>query len=149
MKIEMKRRLWLLVACAVVLLALTSGASRPAQPQDLLTMDRKVNLIEQRLYAMEARLNRIEQQTGRASDPSPLHPAAAATAASAETETALLRNQLDTLSLRLRLIECGLLRLDERTLSPVAREARRKSGAQTLDSCRVNAEAPLQFPSAQ
>lgn len=135
-----KRWLWAVAACAACALALAPEAARPAQTQDWLTLDRRLSAIEQRIYSMEARLNQVERQA--ISNPR----SAATPAAEQNVEAALLRSELDILSSRLRLLECGVTRLDERTLAPNAREGRRKAGAQTADTCRQNADAPLQFP---
>jgi hypothetical protein len=134
-----KQWLWAVAACAACALALASAAPRPAQVQDWLTLERRLGAIEQRIYTMEARLNQVERQAISS-------PRSAATPAGQNVEATLLRSELDILSSRLRLIECGVTRLDERTLAPSAREARRKAGAQAADSCRQNADAPLQFP---
>jgi hypothetical protein len=41
--------------------------------------------------------------------------------------------------------ECGIAKLDERTLTPAARDARRKAVGN--DPCRLNFELPLRPPS--
>ncbi|MGE3466112.1 MAG: hypothetical protein AB7J13_04200, partial [Pyrinomonadaceae bacterium] len=53
--------------------------------------------------------------------------------------------QLEVNALRTRLgeAECALLRLDERTLNPAARTARRNSGA--ASACREGFAAPVQL----
>jgi len=59
-----------------------------------------------------------------------------------DAEVALLRSQLETMQRRLAEVECGLVRVDERTLTQAAREARRRAGG-VGDTCRLNANAPL------
>ncbi|HZS04697.1 MAG TPA: hypothetical protein VFD58_07670 [Blastocatellia bacterium] len=137
------KRQWLLtgVACVGATLMLASTESSPAvPPQDLFTLDRRVSTMEQRIISLESRLIRLEQQSmlgQRSAEPSP---------AGQITELNLLRSELQVLGARIRLLECGVVRLDERTTSEQAREARKKSGPQTADPCRLNPEAPLQFP---
>jgi hypothetical protein len=140
MSTNRKRWPWSVAALAACALALASGAARPPQAQDWLTLERRLSAIEQRLYSMEARLGQVERQALRGPQ------AAAPPAADQNVEVNLLRSELDILATRLRLIECGVTRLDERTLAPTAREARRKAGAPAADSCRRNADEPLQFP---
>jgi type IV pilus biogenesis protein CpaD/CtpE len=140
MSTNRKRWPWSVAALAACSLALASGAARPPQTQDWLTLERRLSAIEQRIYSMETRLSQVERQALRGPQ------AAAPQAADQNVEVNLLRSELDILAARLRLIECGVTRLDERTLAPNAREARRKAGAAAADSCRRNADEPLQFP---
>ncbi|MDQ3820080.1 MAG: hypothetical protein M3362_20715, partial [Acidobacteriota bacterium] len=65
--------------------------------------------------------------------------------AARDTEVTLLRAQVEMLQRRLSEIDCGLAKLDERTLSPAAREARRKTAANSTDPCRLNSDAPLRL----
>jgi len=60
----------------------------------------------------------------------------------------LLRLQADIQVLQRRIIddECGLAKLDERTLTAARRDARIKSGVGNDDPCRLNFESPLRLP---
>jgi len=113
--------------------ALTSGADGP---QDLIGLDRRISLMEQRFYAVEARLNRIEQQVAYSRTPPPGPDA---------REVESIRSQLPLLERRLAEIDCGLVKLDERTLTPAAREERKSAAAS--DPCRINPGAPLRLAS--
>lgn len=63
-----------------------------------------------------------------------------------DAQISLLRSQLETLRIRLAVVECGLLKLDERTLSSGARQTRKKAAASDAsERCRINANAPLQI----
>ncbi|HYE71694.1 MAG TPA: hypothetical protein VEF04_00125 [Blastocatellia bacterium] len=126
--------------CLSLTIAFAFADSRPATPQDLLTLDRRVNVMEQRLYSIESRLNQIERLS--------ITSQRSATPAQSNTDTdaAILRSEIEILTNRLRLIECGVIRLDQRTLPAQAREALRKSGGQASDSCRMNTDDPLIFP---
>ncbi|MFN7946737.1 MAG: hypothetical protein U0Z53_15405 [Blastocatellia bacterium] len=138
---------WLLTAVSgiITILALTTPDLFPArtpaaQPQDWNMLDRRVSTIEQRIYSLESRLNQLEQQTrfnSRPTTPAPAEPVG---------ELNLLRSEMVVLASRIKLLECGVVQLDERTLPERTREARRKSGLQSSDSCRLNPEMPIQFP---
>ena len=136
----------LFFVCMAALVLVTafkiSSAARsdyePTPPQDLIRLETRINQLEQRLYTMEASIRNIEQQSRIAS-------AASRGGSVTADEVSALRSQLQALQLRLMDDECALARLDERTLTPAMREARRKSGAAS-DPCRANADAPLRLP---
>jgi hypothetical protein len=94
--------------------------------------------MEQRFYSIEASIRGLEQQSRLAGS----------TTARAERdpEVGMLRAEAESLRRRLAEIECGLVRVDERTLTPAAREARRNSTGAAVDPCRLNAGAPLRLP---
>ena len=136
---------WLLVFALVVAAAAfyalrpaggTGEAATPA-PQDLMRLESRLGQLEQRLYAIESSIRGLEQQA-RVSTGAPR-------AAGRDPEVGLLRSEMDSLRVRLAEVECGLLRVDERTLTPAAREARRKSAAGPDDPCRQNADASLRL----
>lgn len=111
----------------------TGEAAAPA-PQDLMRVESRIGQLEQRFYSVEASIRGLEQQL-RA-------PAAVRGAGVRDPEVGLLRAEVESLRQRLAEVECGLARVDERTLTPEAREARRKSGAGGADPCRLDAGAP-------
>jgi hypothetical protein len=114
----------------------TEAAAPP--PQDLIRVESRLTQLEQRLYSIETSLRGLEQQVRL--------PAASPGAARRNAEVELLRTELDTLRLRLAEVECGLARVDERTLTPAARETRRKAEpANVADPCRLNPEVPLRL----
>jgi hypothetical protein len=109
-------------------------------------LDRRIGQIEQRFYYLETRINRLESDT-RYSSVSP------ATSATSQLQISQMRTELDTLrndieSLRLRVgdVECGLLKIDERTLSPAARQ-RRRSAQGPSEPCRAEPESPIRLAS--
>ena len=105
--------------------------------QDVSYLDRRISSLENRLGSMESSLRMLEQQT---------RSQGSATGQTArDPETALLRSELAILSARLREVECGLVHLDERTLSPAVRESQKRTGGQSGDPCRLNPETPLQL----
>jgi hypothetical protein len=123
-------------AMAGVYKSRTNPMANVPGPQDLIGLDRRISLMEQRFYAVEARLNRIEQQVSYSRTPAP----------SRETvETESMRGQLQLIERRLAEIECGLVKLDERTLTSAPREQRKST---TLsDPCRLNPGTPLKLSS--
>jgi hypothetical protein len=102
-------------------------------------LSQRIERIEQRFTTIEARLSQIEQQTR--------FPALTrdSTGSRSETEIRLLRAQIETLQLRVAEAECGLLRLDERTLSNTVRRAPKKSGIGKNDICRQTPNTPLEL----
>lgn len=101
-------------------------------------LSRRIDQMEQRFYSIENRLNRIEQDSMRTTiTPRIIN--------NNDTEIQFLRTQVDSLRLRLGETECGLLRIDERTLTPAARLARSKAGARESDKCRLDIGAPIQL----
>lgn len=109
----------------------TGEAATPA-PQDLIRVESRLGQLEQRFYAVESSIRGLEQQS-RASYAAPRP-------GTRDPEVGLLRSELESLRRRLAEVECGLSRVDERTLTPQAREARRKNAA-GADPCRLDADA--------
>jgi hypothetical protein len=104
--------------------------------QDLFVA-RRIDQMEQRINTIESRLNRIESDSRMSSI------TASRPANNNETELRLLQSQVDGFRLRLGEVECGLLRVDERTLTAAARAAR-KRGAES-EICRRDAGAAVQL----
>jgi hypothetical protein len=119
----------------VVILACVAGLGLTPQ-QDVIRLEQRINQMEQRLYAMETTLRSVEQQARLGGTTS---------RDLSQQEVTLLTSQLQSLQLRLADYDCALAKLDERTLSPAMRDARRKAAA-VSDPCRSNADAPLRLP---
>lgn len=117
----------------------SSASNEAANPQDVTSLERRISLLEQRFYTLETSINRLEQQVSLSERPSSVQPGAR------DTEVALLRAQVEILQRRLSEIDCGLAKLDERTLTPAAREARKRDGTNSTDPCRLNSDAPLRL----
>ncbi len=121
----------------VTVLRITSAtANGPTPQQDVIRLDNRITQLEQRLFSIETSLRTLEQQSRITS--------ATARGISPE-DAALLRSEIQILQRRLADDECALAKLDERTLPPAVREARRKSGTAN-DPCRVNVDTPLRLP---
>jgi len=107
----------------------------PSSAQDSAFLDRRISLLEQRLNMLDSTVSRLQQQSISTSAP-PQH--------ARDPEMTLLRTEVELLKSRLKEIECGLTRLDERTLAPAAREAQKRTSAQTQNPCRLFPESPIQ-----
>ena len=113
-----------------------AAASAVEPQQEVIRLETRVNQLEQRLYGIETSIRTLEQQSRLATT--------RGGGVSAQ-DVALLQSQLQALQLRLAEHECGLAKLDERTLSPAMRNARRQSAGRP-DPCRANVESPLRLP---
>ena len=135
-----------LVGLAVLMVFRSSAAApaawtKPPDPtQDAIRLETRINQLEQRLYGIETSIRTLEQQ-------SRISGAASRGGVSAQ-ELSVLQSQIQALQLRLADDECSLARLDERTLSPAMRNARRQSAGRT-DPCRTNFESPLRLPESR
>ncbi len=137
-----RTKTYLAAAFAVVvvytgLMGLFGGRAVPtAHAQDQF-LARRIDQVEQRFFSIESRISRIEQET-RAISFAPRLPVT-----SNDTELQFLRSQIETLRMRIGEAECGLLRVDERTLTPAARQARIKAASASKDKCRSEPQLPV------
>jgi hypothetical protein len=126
------------------LLTITAGVSFVLAGKGTITvlaqqdpfLNQRLNRIEQQFNSIETRLSRIEQQS-RLPDVTPR------ITLNRDTEINLMRSQIEALQLRVAEIECGLVRVDERTLTPAARQSRKKTAPDETDRCRLNPNVPL------
>ncbi|MBV9215051.1 MAG: hypothetical protein JO053_02655 [Acidobacteria bacterium] len=100
-------------------------------------LSRRIDQVEQRFYSVESRLNRLESEAGRSTILSSQTPN------TNDVELQFLRTQVDGLRTRVGELECGVLRLDERTLSPGVRAAHKQSTR--LDPCRQDPSSQVQL----
>src|ERR1043165_4217800 len=122
------------LAFGLVLVARTEAG--PTPQQDVIRLDARVSQLEQRLYTIENSLRNLEQQSRIAG--------VSGRGGVTPDDLVLLRTELQNLQVRVMEDECGLAKLDERTLTPTAREARRRAVGN--DPCRLNFELPLRPP---
>ena len=116
--------------------------------QDIL-LDRRISQVEQRFYYIETRLNQLESESR--------YPGAVprtsirndAEFGMLRTQMETLRAELDTLRGRVGEIECGLIKLDERTLLPSARQLRRQTAPDSREPCRLNPASPVKLSARQ
>ena len=139
--IERRVRLsYFAAACALALslYAVFVGRSVPvASAQTDMYLSRRVDQVEQRFYMLESRLNRLETS----SNPNSISPQIRNTN---DVELQFLRTQIDGLRTRVGELECGILRVDERTLSAAARGSRRRSAGNT-EPCRQDPAKALEL----
>lgn len=122
---------------SVVVLRITVAARNgdgPISQQDVIRLESRFSQLETRLNFIDNRLRGIEQQS-RLSDSRGV----------SQTDWALLRSEFQSLQQRVAEHECALAKLDERTLTPNARAARRRSAAEN-DPCRTNSDTPIRLP---
>jgi hypothetical protein len=113
-------------------------ASTEAAGQDAVYLNQRISTLELRLNSIESSLRTLQQQQMISQQPAQTQPLR-------DPEVSLLRSEVELLKGRVRMLECGLMHLDERTLSAGAKEARRKARDQFADPCRINPETPLQL----
>ena len=140
-----KGRTWLSFGClAIIAVAVADpgnrSSARAALPtQDVMTLDRRISTLEQRLFMMESTIGQLRQEIQYVAR----QPATAAPTVSAppsrDIESERLRLEYELLRSRLTEIECGLVRLDERTLPPETRAGKSKSP----DPCRALPNTPI------
>jgi hypothetical protein len=104
--------------------------------QETIRLEARFNQMEQRLYSIEASLRNLEQQSRVAS---------ANSRAANQDDSGPLRIEIQLLQARLIDDECALAKLDERTLSPDTRAARKRSGT-VNNPCRISVDTPLRLP---
>lgn len=128
----------LLTITVGVTFVLTGKGTTTVLAQQDPFLNQRLNRIEQQFNSIETRISRIEQQS-RFPDVTPR------TSLNLDTEINLMRSQIEALQLRVAEIECGLVRVDERTLTPTTRQSRRKTTPNETDRCRLNPNVPLQL----
>lgn len=147
---RMLRVALLIIFCAAIAVTASAYRSRSTstwsvaaagvETQDVTNLERRISLLEQRFYQMESSINRLEQQASLRD-----RSAAMAQPNPRDAEITLLRSQVELLQLRLREIECGLVKLDERTTPAAVRQSRPATNTKATDPCRLNPDAPLQL----
>jgi len=128
-----------LVGLVLVLAFRISSAAGPGagsiSQQDAIRLENRLSQVEQRLYALESNMRTVEQQS---------RSSLGSRGVGAE-EVSLLSSQVQLLQNRLMEADCGLMKLDERTLPPDVRNARRRAATAAGDPCRTNVDTPLRL----
>jgi len=124
-------------------LGIPGGEMPPIGHAQSPMLEQRLSQVEQRFNYIESRLNRLESESrypGVMPNTSPRN----------NTELELLRTQVEAMrtdmdSLRGRVgeLECAMLKVDERTLTPATRTARKPGG--TSEPCRTNPAAPVKL----
>lgn len=115
-----------------------SFGSASENAQDTAYLDRRITMLENRLNTIESSLRTVEAQAMSSQRSAPSQPGR-------DPETSMLRSEVELLKVRVRDLECGLLHIDERTLSASVKEIRKRTGSQPMESCRLNPETPVQL----
>lgn len=142
----MFKALRLLLISVICVLAATIVIAHRKQPyiepeavaaQDVMSLDRRISSLEQRLFSIESSISQLQQQI-TLSRSSPASPNVG------DSEVYRLRSEIQLLQQRIKEVECGVVKLDERTLPTGARDSRRteRRGA---DPCRAQPETPVRI----
>jgi len=96
-------------------------------------LSRRVDMLEQRLYSIESRLNSVSTQVQP--------PMISTIPSTTQNDVNFLRTQVDGMRIRIGEVECGVLKLDERTLTAAQRRTNRTGSSS--DRCRDNFGTPI------
>jgi hypothetical protein len=130
-----------IVLCLIIVIVanvytgrVSSASEGMTKTQDVRSLDRRINSLEQRLYSIESSISRLQSAVSLRS-PVPQ-------SSSRDQEINLIRGDMQALQLRLSEIECGLLKLDERTTIAVRGKS---AGGTSANPCRHNPATPLRL----
>jgi len=134
MNLSKQSNLVLFVVLCAVIGVMASISRGNNSTQDPASLDRRLSLLEQRFYSIESSISRLQQYvaTQRPSLPQP---------STSDRDLILMREEVQRLELRMAEVECGLIKLDERT-TPAAR---RNPTAKSNDPCRLNPDQTLRL----
>ena len=134
MNLSKQSNLVLFVVLCAVIGVMASISRGNNSTQDPASLDRRLSLLEQRFYSLESSISRLQQYvaTQRPSVPQP---------STSDRDLILMREEVQRLELRMAEVECGLIKLDERT-TPAAR---RNPTAKSNDPCRLNPDQSLRL----
>ena len=122
----MKKVHFLFASVAIIAIIATINA----ETQDPGSLDRRISMLEQRFFRLESSMTRLEQVVvSQRSTPAP---------SGRDQDVILMRQELEGLKLRMNEIECGLVKLDERTTPVNARKG-------DNDQCRLNPGSPVRL----
>ena len=125
----------IVVLCGVIgVMASSSRGSSASNTQDVSSLDRRISLLEQRFYSVESSISRLQQYIAAQRPP-------VSQPSTSDRELIMIREEIQRLTLRMAEIECGLIKLDERT-TPAAR---RNQTSRANDPCRLTPETPVRL----
>jgi hypothetical protein len=134
MNLSKQSNLVLVVVLCAVIGVMASISRGNNSTQDPGSLDRRLSLLEQRFYSIESSISRLQQyvatQRPAISQPS-----------TSDRDLILMREEVQRLELRMAEIECGLIKLDERTTPATRRNAATKSN----DPCRLTPDTPVRL----
>lgn len=135
----LKRFQWVVIALLAAVVVVQSGRgvaveNEAAAAQDPAGLDRRISMLEQRFYTLESSINRLQQAiASQRQSPS-------SSSDVSDRELTLLSQEIQRLQLRLTEVECGLVKIDERTVT-----ARRSGEPKSTDPCRANPGSALRL----
>jgi hypothetical protein len=117
--------------CAVigVMASISRGNS---STQDPASLDRRLSLLEQRFYSIESSVSRLQQYVATQRPP-------ISQPSTSDRDLILMREEVQRIELRMAEIECGLIKLDERTTPATRRNSK------SNDPCRLNADTSVRL----
>ena len=137
MSVQNKFQLLAIAIFATVLVITLGRGVSGAETQDLNSLDRRISMLEQRFYTLETSMNRLQQVMSSQRSTS-------SSSSVSARDVDQLEAEVQRLQLRLNEVECGLVKLDERTAT--ASGNRRGGEARPTDPCRQNPNTPLRLP---
>ena len=91
-------------------------------------------MLEQRFYTLDSSMSRLQQLVASQRSTAPVSD-------SNDREITQITEEMQRMQLRLIELQCGLVKLDERTVT------RSRGEAKSTDPCRANPDAPLRLSS--
>jgi len=129
----------LVFAVCALGVALRSSTSNPPAAQDVTYLSQRLNTLEQRIFNIESSVNQLRNQAMVPSAPSP----GAANPPVSREEMGLLRSEITLLQRQIAETQCGVLKLDQRTLP--ANSKTQLTPAEASDPCRRLADIPIRI----
>jgi hypothetical protein len=127
----------IICAVAVILVKVYPNSGSHMTAQDINSLDRRISFLEQRFNNLDSSINRLQQQVVLSQGSS------GSQTRVRDEEINRMVDEIQRLSLRVNEIECGLLKLDERTT--VAGRNPRSDTPKSSDPCRSNPATPLRL----
>ena len=134
MNLSKQSNLVLVVVLCGVIGVMASISRGNSATQDPGSLDRRLSLLEQRFYSIESNISRLQQYVATQRPP-------ISQPSTSDRDLILMREEVQRLELRMAEIECGLIKLDERTTPATRRNAATKSN----DPCRLTPDTPVRL----
>jgi hypothetical protein len=128
------KSLMVLGTVIVILISANARVRSADVVQDVSSLDRRISMLEQRFFSLDSSMNRLQQLVASQRSTAPVSD-------SRDREINQIADEIQRVQLRLVEIQCGLLKLDERTAT------RRSGEPRSTDPCRANPDTPLRFSS--
>ena len=129
-----KRNYWAAIAMVGAIIWASANVGSADAVQDVTSLDRRISLLEQRFYSLDSSMNRLQQLVASQRSTAPASD-------SRDREINQIIEEIQRMQLRLVELQCGLVKLDERTAT------RRSGEPKSTDPCRANPDSPLRLSS--